>query len=53
MWFGRKIDSVVDGKNGIVPQSGIKPLDAEMIRIYEGDYYQKMEMEFLSPGSQS
>ena len=27
-------------ENGIVPQSVIKPLDAEMIRIYEGDYYQ-------------
>jgi excinuclease ABC subunit B len=26
-------------ENGIVPQSVIKPLDAEMIRIYEGDYY--------------
>jgi excinuclease ABC subunit B len=26
-------------ENGIVPQSVIKPLDPEMIRIYEGDYY--------------
>jgi len=93
-----------NAENAIIPQSVIKPLDAEMIRIYEGDYYQapavaeeaaryssaeelekevkrleeemreaarqfefeqaaglrdrikklkKMEMEFLSPGSQS
>jgi excinuclease ABC subunit B len=26
--------------NHIVPQSVIKPLDHEMVRIYEGDYYQ-------------
>ncbi len=27
-------------ENHIIPQSVIKPLDAEMIRIYEGDYYE-------------
>jgi len=27
-------------ENHIVPQSVIKPLDPEMIRIYEGDYYE-------------
>jgi excinuclease ABC subunit B len=27
-------------ENDIVPQSVIKPLDPEMIRIYEGDYYE-------------
>ncbi len=26
--------------NGIVPQSIIKPLDPDLIRIYEGDYYE-------------
>ena len=29
-----------NAENAIIPQSVIKPLDAEMIRIYEGDYYQ-------------
>ncbi len=27
-------------ENNITPQSVIKPLDPEMVRIYEGDYYQ-------------
>jgi excinuclease ABC subunit B len=27
-------------ENGIVPQSIIKPLDPELVRIYEGDYYE-------------
>ncbi len=27
-------------ENGITPQSVIKPLDPELIRIYEGDYYE-------------
>jgi excinuclease ABC subunit B len=29
-----------NAENQIVPQSVIKPLDHEMIRIYEGDYYE-------------
>jgi excinuclease ABC subunit B len=31
-------------ENHIIPQSVIKPLDAEMIRIYEGDYYEVPEV---------
>jgi len=31
-------------ENHIVPQSVIKPLDPEMIRIYEGDYYEIPEV---------
>jgi excinuclease ABC subunit B len=27
-------------ENGITPQSIVKPLDADMLRIYEGDYYE-------------
>ncbi len=27
-------------ENGITPQSVIKPLDPELVRIYEGDYYE-------------
>ena len=31
-------------ENHIIPQSVIKPLDPEMIRIYEGDYYEIPEV---------
>ncbi len=31
-------------ENHIIPQSVIKPLDPEMIRIYEGDYYEVPEV---------
>jgi len=31
-------------ENHITPQSVIKPLDHEMIRIYEGDYYEVPEV---------
>jgi excinuclease ABC subunit B len=31
-------------ENHIIPQSVIKPLDPEMIRIYEGDYYELPEV---------
>ena len=27
-------------ENGITPQSIVKPLDPELVRIYEGDYYE-------------
>jgi len=30
--------------NGIIPQSIIKPLDPDLIRIYEGDYYELPEV---------
>ena len=31
-------------ENGIIPQSIIKPLDPDLIRIYEGDYYELPEV---------
>ncbi len=31
-------------ENGIIPQSIIKPLDPDLIRIYEGDYYELPEI---------
>jgi excinuclease ABC subunit B len=36
----REAQRIYNEENGITPQSVIKPLDPEMIRIYEGDYYE-------------
>jgi excinuclease ABC subunit B len=36
----RKAQQLYNEENGITPQSIEKPLDADMIRIYEGDYYE-------------
>jgi excinuclease ABC subunit B len=36
----REVQQRYNEENGITPQSIIKPLDADMIRIYEGDYYE-------------
>jgi len=36
----RALQQHYNEQNRIVPQSVIKPLDPEMIRIYEGDYYE-------------
>jgi excinuclease ABC subunit B len=36
----RAAQRMFNEENHIIPQSVIKPLDPEMIRIYEGDYYE-------------
>ena len=36
----RALQIQYNSENHITPQSVIKPLDPEMIRIYEGDYYE-------------
>jgi excinuclease ABC subunit B len=36
----REIQQLYNLENGITPQSIIKPLDPDMVRIYEGDYYE-------------
>jgi excinuclease ABC subunit B len=36
----REAQRIYNEENGITPQSVIKPLDPELIRIYEGDYYE-------------
>jgi len=40
----REAQKRYNAENHIVPQSVIKPLDPEMIRIYEGDYYEIPEV---------
>jgi excinuclease ABC subunit B len=51
----RETQRLYNEANRIVPQSVIKPLDPEMIRIYEGDYYEVPEVAedtkpYSSPG---
>ncbi len=51
----RETQRLYNEENRIVPQSVIKPLDPEMIRIYEGDYYEAPEIAeetkpYSSPG---
>ncbi|MDR1728804.1 MAG: excinuclease ABC subunit UvrB [Acidobacteriota bacterium] len=36
----RAAQEVYNARHGITPQSIVKPLDPEMARIYEGDYYE-------------
>jgi excinuclease ABC subunit B len=40
----RAAQQLYNEENHIIPQSVIKPLDPEMIRIYEGDYYEVPEV---------
>jgi excinuclease ABC subunit B len=36
----RAAQEIYNREHGITPQSIVKPLDPEMARIYEGDYYE-------------
>ena len=36
----RAAQQLFNDENGIMPQSIIKPLDPELLKIYEGDYYE-------------
>ena len=36
----RKVQQGYNRENGITPESITKPLDPDMVRIYEGDYYE-------------
>ncbi len=40
----RDVQQRYNRENGITPQSIIKPLDPDMVRIYEGDYYEIPEV---------
>ncbi|MBN2321226.1 MAG: excinuclease ABC subunit UvrB [Acidobacteria bacterium] len=49
----RKVQQRYNEKNGITPQSIIKPLDPEMVRFFEGDYYEIPVIEEETAGYNS